>query len=128
MVRAFGEIEMRIVTILAALAFAGAAQAAPFTCPTRPAKALDHITVFDGPPKDMASMRPEDGREIKGKLRQTWNVADIARLGRQVHVECGYTGGATLVVKPPKAVKVCAQDLQRLDNKGHYRLLSFSCR
>ena len=120
---------MRIVIILSALAFAGAAHAAPFTCPaTLKGKALEHVTVFDGPPKDMASMRPEDGREVKGRSRQTWNIADIARLGRQAHIECGYTGGATQVVKPPKSVKACAQDLQRLDNKGNYRLLSFSCR
>ena len=115
---------MRIVTIVAALTLsAGAAQAA--TCPvTHHGKSLDHVTVFDGPPKDMASLRPEDGREIKSGLRQTWDLRDL----RQVHVECGYKGGATQVVKPPRSTKTCIQDLQRLDTKGNYHLLAFGCR
>lgn len=115
---------MRIVMIVAALTLsAGAARAA--TCPvTHHGKSLDHVTVFDGPPKDMASLRPEDGREVKRKLRQTWDLRGV----RQVHVECGYRGGATQVVKPPRLTKVCTQDLQRLDNRGNYRLLAFGCR
>lgn len=119
---------MRIALILAALAVAGAAQAAPFTCPATTGKALEHVTVFDGPPKDMASMRPEDGREVKGRLRQTWNVAELFKIGRSVHAECAYKGGATAVVQVPKSAKTCSQELQRLDNKGAYRTLSFSCR
>lgn len=120
---------MRIVTILSALTLASAAQAAPATCPpTHGGKALEQVTVFDGPPKDMASMRPEDGREVDRKLRQTWSIAEIIELGRQAHVECRYKGGASQIVKPPKSAKACVQDLLRLDDKGNYRLLSFSCR
>ena len=119
---------MRIVMILATLAATSAAQAAPFSCPIQPGKALEHVTVFDGPPKDMAAMRPEDGRELKGRLRQTWDVADIAKLGRQAHVECAYKGGAARVVQVPKTAKTCSQELQRLDRKGNYRTLSFGCR
>ncbi len=117
-----------IPTILM-LALTGAAQAAPPTCPaTHHGKALDHVTVFDGPPSEMASLRPDDGREIKRRMRQTWDVADIAKQGRQVHVQCDYKGGATQVVKAPKSTKTCSQDLLRLDAKGNYRLLSFGCR
>jgi hypothetical protein len=115
---------MRIVMILAAVVLsAGAAEAA--TCPaTHHGKPLEHVTVFDGPPKDMASLRPEDGREMNRKLRQTWDVAGI----RQVHVECGYKGGGSRVIRPPRSTKTCTQDLRRLDTKGNYRLLSFGCR
>lgn len=120
---------MRILTILSTLALASAAQAAPATCPAiHGGKPLEHVTVFDGPPKDMASLRPEDGREVGRKLRQTWNIAEVAKLGRQVHVECRYKGGASRIVKPRKAAKACAQDLLRLDDKGNYRPLSFDCR
>ncbi len=118
---------MRIVLILAALAVAGAAEAAPFACPVHHGKALDHVTVFDGPPKDMAPLRPED-HETGRKLRQTWDIAELTKIGRQVHVECAYKGGATQAIKVPKTAKVCSQDLQRLDSKGNYRLLSFGCR
>lgn len=128
------EIEMRIVTILSTLTLAsfasGAAHAAPaLGCPVQPGKALEHLTVFDGPPQDMASLRPEDGREVKRRLRQTWTgLADSAKHGRQIHVECRYKGGATQVVKLPKTVRTCFQDLQRIDDKGNYRTLSFGCR
>ena len=110
---------------MAAIAVATTAQAAPFSCPAgHPGKALEHVTVFDGPPKDMASLRPDDGREVKRKMRQTWDLTSL----RQIHVECAYTGGATRVVKVPKSAKTCSQDLLRLNNKGDYRLLSFGCR
>jgi hypothetical protein len=115
---------MCIVMILAGVVLSASA-ANTATCPaTHHGRPLEHVTVFDGPPKDMASLRPEDGREVNRKLRQTWKLAGI----RQVHVECGYKGGVSQVVKPPKSTKACTQDLQRLNRKGDYRLLSFGCR
>ena len=116
------------LTLLAASAVAGAAQAAPFTCPAHhQGKALDSVTVFDGPPEEMASLR-RDGREVKRRSRQSWDVAYAYKQGREIHVQCHYLGGGAQVVKPPKTTRTCSQDLLRLDDKGHYRTLSFSCR
>lgn len=120
---------MRGLMILVTLALASAANAAPLACPaTLKGKALEEVTVFDGPPAEMASLRPEDGRETNRRMRQTWDIAEIGKSGRQVHMACRYKGGAKLVLQAPKSAKVCTQDLLRLDNKGHYRPLSFSCR
>ena len=125
-----GEIEMRTLMIAAALALAAtsAAQAAPLVCPaTHHGKTFNGVTVFDGPPKDMASLRPEDGREVKRRMRQTWDVRYDPKVGRQTHIQCQYKGGGSQVLKAPKATKTCVQQLQRLDNRGNYRVLSFRC-
>ena len=120
---------MRFVTILAALAFAGAAEAAPFTCPAQhQGKAFEGVTVFDGPLEGMGALRPHDGREVKRRSRQTWEVAYAYKQGREIYVQCQYLGGASQVIKPPKTTRTCSQELLRLDSKGHYRALSFSCR
>jgi hypothetical protein len=125
-----GEVEMRTLMIAAALALAAtsATEAASLTCPAKHhGKALDGVTVFDGPPKDMASLRPEDGREVNRKMRQTWDVRYDPKAGRRAHIQCRYKGGGSQVLKAPKATRTCVQQLQRLDNKGNYRVLSFRC-
>jgi hypothetical protein len=117
-----------LLTLLAASAIAGAAQAAPFTCPARhQGKAFEGVTVFDGPPEEMASLRGHESREVKGKFRSWWSVQESLKAGRELHVQCRYAGGAAQVIKPPKTAKTCVEQLRRLDNKGNYRTLSFSC-
>jgi hypothetical protein len=123
-------VAMHAMMIAGALALAAtsAAHAAPLVCPAKHhGKALDGVAVFDGPPKDMASLRPEDGREINRKMRQTWDVRYDPKAGRQTHIKCQYKGGGSQVLKAPKAIKTCVQQLQRLDNKGNYRTVSFRC-
>ena len=119
---------MRIVLILAALATAGSAQAAPFSCPAKhQGKTLQRVTVFDGPPEDMASLRGEESREVKGKFSSTWSVQESLKAGRELHIQCLYVGGAVQVIKPPRTAKTCVEQLQRIDKRGHFRLVSFGC-
>lgn len=113
--------------VLAATLFATAAHAVQMSCPaSQKGKRLTTASLFDGPPEDMAELRPEEGREKNGLLRTYWMLGDIHKAGRVPHVVCGYDGGAQVTLKPGKTVKACIRFLQH-DRKGGYSVYSLRC-
>lgn len=98
-----------LLSALAALAVAGTAQAAPVSCPARhQGQPINGGQVFDGPPEQMADLRPDGDRRVGRERRATWKVAYVYKAGRQVHLLCHYAGGvAPMAVKASHPVKVC---------------------
>lgn len=106
---------------------ATAAHAVQMSCPaTQKGKRLSAVSLFDGPPEDMAELRPEEGREKNGLLRTYWMLEDIHKAGRVPHVVCDYDGGGKVVMKPGKTVRACIRFLKS-DRKGGYSVFSVRC-
>ncbi|WP_374438420.1 STY0301 family protein [Inhella sp.] len=72
-------------------------------CPIQPGKALRQVTVFDGPPEELASLVPEP--DAQG--RDSWPLAYVYQAGRQVWVHCQYQGEARRVLQLPEPVRHC---------------------
>jgi len=91
------------------VAVGGTAAAAPTACPARhQGRAMNGGQVFDGPPEELADLRPDTDRRVGRERRATWNVASVYKAGRQVHLLCYYDGNtAPITVKAPHPVKVC---------------------
>jgi hypothetical protein len=66
---------------------------------------LAGVTFYDGPPKELASLAPDETR-AKGKLLASWEL--IPNPGRQYWLACGYSGTrVTLARLLPKEVRAC---------------------
>ncbi|MFO1253093.1 MAG: STY0301 family protein [Inhella sp.] len=72
-------------------------------CPSQPASALRQVTVFDGPPEEMASLVPEP--DAQG--RDSWPLAYVYQAGRQVWVHCQYQDQTRRVLQLPEPVRHC---------------------
>ena len=82
----------------------GAALAAPApVCPAVPGHALKRLTVFDGPPEELASLVPEQD----GKGRAYWDLAYVYRAQRRVWVQCHYEPQAMRTMELPAQVNRC---------------------
>ncbi len=66
---------------------------------------LAGVTFFDGPPKEMASLAPDE-THLKGKVLANFDLAGSA--GRQTWLVCSYAGTrVTLARALPKEVRSC---------------------
>ncbi|MBH9576966.1 STY0301 family protein [Inhella proteolytica] len=72
-------------------------------CPSQPASALRQVTVFDGPPEELASLVPEP--DAQG--RDSWPLAYVYQAGRQVWVHCQYQDQTRRVLQLPEPVRHC---------------------
>jgi hypothetical protein len=58
---------------------------------------LASVTLYDGPPKEQASLAPDENR-LKGKLMATWDLAPNP--GREYWLACGYSGTRVTLARP----------------------------
>jgi hypothetical protein len=66
---------------------------------------LAGVTFYDGPPKDLASLVPDE-THVKGKVLATWDLTPNS--GRQYWLACGYAGTrVTLARALPKELRTC---------------------
>ena len=72
-------------------------------CPSQSATTLRHVTVFDGPPEELASLVPEP--DAQG--RDSWPLAYVYQAGRQVWVHCQYKDKTRRVLQLPEPVRHC---------------------
>ena len=97
---------------LAGLVLLPVAAQAAVLCPlTQNDHRLDEVTMFDGPPAELASLVPEQrGRRV------SWKVAYIRQAGRRGFLVCGYTKAAPKVeVEVPVAARTCSFTLNAHD-------------
>jgi len=67
---------------------------------------LAGVTFFEGPPKDMASLAPDESH-VKGKLVASWDLTPSA--GSQYWLACRYSGTrVTLARALPKELRSCS--------------------
>lgn len=121
---------MRTLTLTTALAAAmaslGAAHAASFTCPATiesdttaggmpQSFKFRYVSFFDGDPKDLADLAPEEGPD-PNKLVQRWEF--VRTKGRPIIMICRYHGTQQTVTKEvPANIKECRLE-GVIDDKG----------
>ena len=72
---------------------------------------LSSVTIFDGPPEEMASLKYDDERSAKGEIIQTW---ELPANQRGYWIECGYVNTtAQLRRKLPDDIRSCEVVLER---------------
>lgn len=103
---------------LALVALDAAAQPRGAACPTRAGgKPLSALDVFDGPPSELASLKPEIRHDGRTSWVSTWDVRYIYRAGRRVYLRCEYDTKS--IVVPVSRAKAC-----RSVERGGVRSLS----
>ncbi|MFA5121804.1 STY0301 family protein [Zavarzinia sp.] len=114
----------RGILALALLLAPGLAQAAEVACPAAQGGApLANVTLFDGPPEELASLVPDDStRDKNGDTRSTWDVSYIPQAGRTLYVQCDYGKATAPVTLKAEGVQSCAF-VQHKD-----KTLSLTCR
>ena len=66
---------------------------------------LAGVTLYDGPPKDMASLVPDE-THLRGKLLASWDLTPNP--GRQYWLACGYSGTRVTLARPlPTELRTC---------------------
>ena len=91
---------------LALIALDAAAQPRSAACPARAGgKPLSAVEVFDGPPAERFSLKPEIDRRGRSSWVSTWDVRYIYRAGRRVYLRCEYNTKS--VVVPVSRAKLC---------------------
>jgi len=114
---------MRLACI--SLLLAGVAQAQPVGCPAMQGKSLlAGVSVFDGPPGEMADLVPDVSRGGQANLFQSWEVGYLFDQHRTVYLSCRYARvSAPVVVKIERRVKTCS-----FQAHGRARAAEMSCR
>lgn len=104
---------------------AGVAQAQQVGCPAIEGKSLlAGVSVFDGPPAEMADLVPDVSRGGAANLFQSWEVGYLFDQHRTLYLACRYAGlSAPVVVKIEQRVKMCA-----FQAHGRARAAEMSCR
>ncbi len=72
-------------------------------CPDEPKDPMQTVTVFDGPPPELASLVPEEGQ----RGTWYWDLAYVYEAGRHVWVQCNYRSKAQKTVELPQPVQRC---------------------
>ncbi len=73
--------------------------------------ALSSVTIFDGPPEELASLKYDGERTTKNDIIQTWA---LPAGDRGYWIECGYTNTMALLRrKLPDDVRVCTAVLEK---------------
>jgi hypothetical protein len=75
----------------------------PEVCPARPGHSVRRMTVFDGPPEELASLVPDRALAHWGY----WTLGDVYDAGRFVSVRCEYDDGRSEDVKLTNRVSRC---------------------
>jgi hypothetical protein len=71
-----------------------------------PPNQLASVTIFDGPPQELASLVP-DQTHVKGRVLASWQLTPNA--GRQYWLACGYSGTRiTLARALPGEIRSCS--------------------
>lgn len=70
-------------------------------CAAKPA--LRNVTVFDGPPAELASLVPDEGGDTGG----SWELGYVYDAGRTVWVRCQYADGTSADVQLSAKVGKC---------------------
>jgi hypothetical protein len=88
-----------LVFLLAATAYAQ-----EFKCPSSHGKKLlVNTAVFDGPPKNMFELEPDDSGGKKSYTWASWDVSDLFKSGRTLFLTCWYGS-----LKDPEIVTIQA--------------------
>jgi hypothetical protein len=103
--------------VVASPAIAGS-PAGKAVCPARDGGRLKFVDVFDGPPEELASLKPDIGGGASG----AFTVGGIYDAGRFVTLRCRYADGTIERVELRERVGSC--DYRRGRDGG----LSFACR
>jgi hypothetical protein len=77
--------------------------AAAEVCPSRSNQALRFVDVFDGSPKEMATLVPDRAEEFSGY----WQLGYVYDAGRFVTIRCKYADNKAIDVKLSKRVDRC---------------------
>lgn len=69
-------------------------------------KFLDSISIYSGPPKEMATLVPDKTTQKSKKRKSVWSFSNQSN--DQYWVACTYTNSSLLLTKPlPKGTKKC---------------------
>jgi hypothetical protein len=79
----------------------------PTCAATHAGEGLSRVSVFDGPPAEMADLVPDNEKTVRGATVSSWDVSSVYRAGRIVHASCRYGKGAPVVVALTTPVRVC---------------------
>lgn len=92
------------------------------------AVSFESILLYDGHPREMASLKPDDESETPGRLVATWNLPK-AEPDRGYWVGCAYRNSMTLLTKRlPDTVSTCRYTQKRLRSGELAGVESFVCR
>jgi hypothetical protein len=91
------------------LVIAGPACAQGASCPAYQEKnRLVTVTLFDGPPSEMASLMPDVSKGSGDHAYASWDVGYIFDAGRSLYLACEYSGSKkTTAIKVEKKVQQC---------------------
>jgi len=97
------------LALVALLVIAGPAYAEGTSCPAYQGKnPLVSVTLFDGPPSEMASLMPDVSKGSRDHAYSSWSVGYIFDAGRSLYLVCEYSGSKnTTTIKVEKKVQQC---------------------
>lgn len=93
----------RAVLLLGCVVATAACASPTSVCPARRHAIVQQIDIFDGPPKDLAFIAPDD----PDKAPDTYTLGDIYARGGKVVVRCHYGDGATRDVELKPGTRSC---------------------
>jgi hypothetical protein len=97
----------KLVAIVAFI-LAGTAQAEEMKCPPLHGKnPLSGVSVYDGPPDEMADLISDKSSGEGDQIRASWEVGYIHDAGRSVYLVCKYGKHETITVKAENKVQTC---------------------
>jgi len=94
------------------LFFVATASAQEFKCPaTQGKKPLTNAAVFDGPPKNLVELMPDNSGGKMSYTWATWDVSYLFKSGSTLYVNCWYGSlkdAEIVTIKVDKPVQKCA--------------------
>lgn len=89
--------------------FGSALSAQDASCPRhRKTEALTSVDLFDGPPDEMAQLKPDVSRGQGSHAYASWDVGYIFDQGRNLFLVCKYMGSEpAITLKVNKKVRSC---------------------
>jgi hypothetical protein len=88
---------------------------------------FESIRLFDGHPREMASLKPDDETEAPNRLVGTWHLPK-AESDRGYWVGCSYSNSMTLLAKRlPDTVSICRYTVKRHSSGKLADVESFIC-
>ena len=88
---------------------------------------LQSMLLYDGHPREMASLVPDNTNEIRGLLIATWKLAK-AEADRGYWVGCAYANSMTLLtLRLPDTVSICRYSQKMLRSGALVGVESFIC-